>query len=462
MTVPSPSWSIRRRRPSAALRLAAGLATASAAACAQSPPVGGVVTAAPVPVVHFSTTQRFACRGADSLTTVPFLTWIEEVADRLERALGEPLPAERGRPMLFVLAQDPAQPAARIRREMSSGSAGLGQVVRIANPERAEPADVLAACVSMMVARHVAARQPFAARDARPVTAPDWFACGIAGTLYSVPRLALQRRALDAWSRGVDRPLAGLLGPAPPGEPFAPLAEWTTLIAWLRARPGFPGMARQLMQTWADGKAVDPEDLARRLDPAWSARDMAQQWDLAIAAARQIDAPWRLTSADLAARLRAAIRLARDQVPLVLPDDVPDPITPATLLEHRGEPWSLALARTMLANVDLIPAGRDPALAGAANRYRGVLYALMQPVPRGPAGWIRRYPGGWSLRRSLARADREFDDLEALLAAGLDPNAPPSGTRRTPAADMPPPDRAETDAMREIFHDAFRTRDSRR
>jgi hypothetical protein len=463
MTAPSPSWSIRRRRPSAALRLVAGLATASAAACAQSPPVGGVVTAAPAPVVHFSTTQRFACRGADSLTTVPFLTWIEEVADRLERALGEPLPAGRGRPMLFVLIRDPASPAARIRRELSSGSAGLGQVVRIANPELAEPADVLAACVSMMVARHVAARQSPGARDASPVTAPDWFACGIAGTLYAVPRLALQRRALDAWSRGADRPLTGLLGPAPPGEPFAPLAEWTTLVAWLRARPGFPGMARQLMQTWADGKAVDPEDLARRLDSAWSARDMAQQWDLAIAAARQIDAPWLLTSADLAARLRAAIRLARDRVPLVLPDDVADPITPAILLARRGEPWSLALARTMLANVDLIPAGRDPALAGAANRYRGVLYALMQPLPRGPAGWFRRYPGGWNLRRSLARADREFDDLEALLAAGLDPNAPPEGAPSAPAgAGAPPRDRSETDAMREIFHDTFRTRDDRR
>lgn len=388
--------------------------------------------------------------------------WIEEVADRLERALGVPLPARRGRPMLFVLSHDPASPGAQIRRETSRESAGLGQVVRIANPEKADPADVLAACVSMMVARYVAAGQPPAARDAHPLTAPDWFACGLAGTLYSVPRQAFQRRTLEAWSRGSDRPLTDILGPAPPGEPFAPMAEWATLVAWLRARPGFPGTARELMRVWADGNAVDAASLARRLDAAWSALDMAQQWDLAIAAARQFDAPWRLTSADLAARLRAAIRVSRDRVPLVLPDDVPDPITPATLLARRGVPWSLVVARTMLANVDSIPSGRDPALAGAANRYRGILYALMQPVPRGPAGWIRRSAGGWSLRRSLAWADREFDDLEALLAAGLDPNAPSDDARRKPAADAPPRDRSETDAMREIFHDTFRTRDNRR
>lgn len=447
MTDPSPFWSRRRRRTEFAVRLAACLAALPAAA---DPPVA-TVTSTPPFVVHFSTTQRFAARGADSMQTVPFLAWLEEVAVRLERALGEPLPAERGRPILFILTADPGTTNAWIRREVRTGSAGLGQIIRVMNPEKADPAEVLAASVSMMVARHVAARQAPGARDERPAVAPDWFTGGLAGSLYPSPRLALQRRMLDLWMLDGDRTLDALFGPAPGGTPFAFLPEWTTLVAWLRIRPAFPVLAGRLMDDWAAGRTLDTRGLAARIDTGWTARDLAQEWDLAIAAVRQTDAPWKLTPADLATRLREAIRTSRNRVPFVLPDDVADPITIHTLTQRRGEPWSRMLAQAMLLSVDQIPVGRDDALNRAVNGYRGVLYALMQPAPAGPAAWF----DGWRLRRSLAAAERNFDDLEAVIAA--DPEAP------APAPPAVAPDPAaqdaglESEAMRRIFHDGFRT-----
>jgi hypothetical protein len=447
MTAPSPSWSIRRRGVESLVRLVAGLAALPAAAV---PPTTGGGPAALPPVVHFSTTQRFAAQGLDSLQTVPFLAWLEEVAGRLERALGESLPAERGQPLVFVLGGDPAGTRAHIRREILSGSRGFGQVVRISNPERAEPAEVLAAAVSMMVARHVAARQPPDARDARPALAPDWFACGLAGSLYAVPRLVLQRRALDAWMREADPPLESILGPGPAASPFAPLAEWTTLVAWLRTRSDFADLAGWCMNAWAAGQTVDTGRLAARLNPAWTARDLAQQFDLAIAVARRSDVPWRMTAADLAARLREAIAPSRDRTPIVLPEDVADPIDIRVLIDRRHEPWARAVAHAMRMSIDQIPVGQDPALNRVVNAYRDILDPLRQPVAGHVPGWF----GAWRLRRRLEAADREFDDLEALVAAG--PEVP------VPAAPRAAPDpaqgetRLETEAMRQIFHDGFR------
>ncbi len=447
MTAPSPSWSIRRLGVESLVGLVAGLAALPATAVLPTAEGG---PAAPSPVVHFSTTQRFAAQGIDPLQTVPFLAWLEEVAGRLERALGERLPAERGQPLVFVLEGDPAATNVPIRREILAGSRGLGQVVRISNPERADPAEVLAAAVSMMVARHVAARQTPAARDARPALAPDWFACGLAGSLYAAPRLALQRRALDAWTREADPPLESVLGPGPADSPFAPLAEWTSLVAWLRTRSDFVELAGWLMDAWAAGRTIDAGRLAARLNPAWKARDLAQQADLAIAAARRSDVPWRLTAADLAARLREALALPRDRIPIVLPEDVADPIDIRVLIDRRREPWARAVAHAMRLAVDQIPAGQDPALSRVANAYRGILDPLRQPVEGHAPGWF----GAWRLRRRLAAADREFDDLEALIAAGRDvplPEAPREAP--DPAGGEA---RLEIEAMRQIFHDGFR------
>ncbi|MBM4155811.1 MAG: hypothetical protein FJ221_12400 [Lentisphaerae bacterium] len=452
MTAPSPSWSKRRRRLEALLGLAAGLAVRNAAAAGteSAPPS----TAAPPGIVHFSTTQRFAALGADPLQTVPFLAWVEEVAERLERALGAPMPAERGRPLVFVLSADPAGGAAAIRRELQADGRGFGQVVRIANPDRAEPAEVLAAAVSMMAARYVAARQPPAVRGARPALAPDWFACGLAGSLYSGPRLTLQRRALDAWLEGKDPPLASLLGPGPAAAPFAPLAEWTVLVSWLRLRPDFPAVAGGLLDAWAAGQDVDAARLAARLDTAWSARDLAQQIDLAYASARRVDVPWRLTPSDLAARLRECLRVPHARVPIVLPDDVADPIDIHALVTRRSEPWARTVAQAMLMSIDQIPVGRDGTLTRAVNAYRGVLRRLAQPGHDGVTGGIVRRIGTWRLRRALASADRRFDDLEAVRAAGPEAPAPPGPA---PAADPAADDaRLEAEAMRRIFHDGFR------
>ncbi len=403
------------------------------------PPLAPEVATVDAGDVLFSSSRRFAIRTADRRRDAPFLAWLEDATDRLERAVGHPLPAAAGSPFLVVVRRD--APAPRIVRRLHTGSGGLAQTLQLDRPEELSPADILADSVALMAARYVAIRQPPDERDRAPMAPPDWLGAGLAGTLYAGPRQAAQRRALEAWSRAADPPLAVLLGPEPPRPPHTARDFWTTLVAWLRRRPDFPALCDRLFREAARGGLAAIEDIARMLDPAWTATDLEQEWDLALASLRRQELPLADSDARRAARLREALRLTPGRIPFDLPPDAPESVTPDVLLQRYGEPWSARLAAAMLAGVERLPIPRGSELERVAVAYRAVLADLARPVPGGgPLGAVHRAIARWALRRRLERADRELDDLEAICAAEEalpDPfSARPSVP---PAAGMPAP-----------------------
>lgn len=434
-------------RPWLALWLAAA---AAAPALAETPPAS---SAAPLPEVQLSRTRRFSAQGADPRIAVPLLDWTEDIADRLEKALGAALPCPPGTTFRLVLSEAPA-PAGRpaLKRELAIGETGVSARLVVCSAATADPAALLDALVSLMLARHVIAAQPAAAWRERPRDAPDWFCCGLAAGLFPGPRARAQREALDLWRAGRESEPARILrGAALPADARDDRTMAAAFVAWLRSRPDFPRIAADCMAAWAAGVTTDPARMARIVREPWTAADLDQEWDLWLAGLHQFDAPWALTEQDLLERCREALALPRELIPVEMPADAPDVLTPAVLVERRREPWSCVAAVAMVARLDRIPCGQHPETARIVRVYRDTLSSLTLPAQNFPLSLFDARPGPARMMRRFAVADAALDDLEAVCAAR---------TEAAPAAARPDDPGRDFEfllnaaASREIFRDA--------
>ncbi len=401
-------WSWIRRRAAEALLAAAAIG--SPAAPTSAPP------AAVASEVLFSASRRFALRTRDRARDMPLLALREDVAWRLEEALGEPMPAPAGRPWLVIVERGPEAGPPRAMREADLNTRGMGRTLRLVQPEELPPSVILVGIVAGMTARHVAGRQAPEEADSTPRWAPEWFAAGLAGTLYPTPRQAWLRQAAAEWSAARDPPLETLLaiGIGRADERILPFL--TALVAWLRRLPNYPHLADRILRSAAAGAPMGPAELAAAVNPSWSARDLAQMWDLALGGLRRIEAPWAEPRERRIARLREAVTLTHGEIPLALPPDVPAPLHPRDLVRADGAAWVPPLAAQMHAALNRVPLGDDPALLDVASDLRRVLATLVE-TDAGPLDrLVRRLRRGPMLQR-LDLVERRLDDLEAIAAA---------------------------------------------
>ncbi|MCX7819432.1 MAG: hypothetical protein N2652_09545 [Kiritimatiellae bacterium] len=396
-------WWIRRR--------GAELALAAATLAHTAPP-------APPPVteVVFSSTRRVALRTADRARDVPLLALVEDLLARLEESLGEPFPAPPGHPWLVIVEREPATNSPRAIRVADLNTRGMGRTLRLIRPEELPPSAILVSLVATMVARHVASRQPPAEADAAPRWPPEWFAAGLAGTLYPAPRQAWLRRAAEEWSTARDPPLEELLTVPPGHADERTLPFHTALVNWLRRRPDFPRIADQLLRAAAAGRPIGPVELATAIDASWTARDLAQAWDLALGGLRRLETPWGESTLRRIARLRETLRLDHGEIPVALPPETPVPLSAADLLRAADQPWVPPLAAQMLAALNHLPLGAEPELNEIAADHRRVLEALTVDSA-GQLDRLFRAVHRSAMLRRLASAEQRLDDLEALAAA---------------------------------------------
>lgn len=424
---------------------------AATPALAETPPAPAVAPS--LPEVQLSRTRRFSAQGADPRIAVPLLDWTEDIADRLEKALGAPLPCPPGTTFRLVLSEAPA-PAGRptLKRELAIGETGVSARLVVCSAATADPAALLDALVSLMLARHVIAAQPAAAWRERPRDAPDWFCCGLAAGLFPGPRARTQREALALWSAGRESAPARILRRATlPAGAHDDRAMAAAFVAWLRSRPDFPRIAAECMKVWAAGGTTDPARLARIVRDPWTAAELDQEWDLWLAGLRQFDAPWALTEQDLLERCREALALPRELIPVEMPADVPDTLTPAVLVERRREPWSCVAAVAMVARLDRIPCGQHPETARIVRAYRDTLSSLTLPPQKFPLSLFDARPGPARMMRRFAVADAALDDLEAVCVARAEA-APAAAHPDDPGRDFE--FLLNAAASREIFRDA--------
>ncbi len=401
-------WSWIRRRAVETVLAAAALG--SPAAPTSTPP------ATASSEVLFSASRRFALRTPDRARDTPLLALLEDLARRIEETLAEPLPSPPGRPWLVIVERGPEAGPPRAIREADLDTRGMGRTLRLVQPEELPPSVILVGIVAGMTGRHVSKRQAPDDANSTPRWAPEWFAAGLAGTLYPAPRQAWLRHAAAEWAAARDPPLDTLLAIEMGRADEHSLPFLTAFMAWLRRFPNFPKLADRILRSAATGTPMGPAELATAINPAWSARDLAQMWDLALAGLRRIEAPWAEPRERRIARLREAITLSRGEIPLALPPDTPVPLHPRDLVRADGAAWVPPLAAQMHSAMNRVPLGNDPDLLEIAADLRSVLAALIQAETSPLARLAHRLRRGPMLRR-LDLVERRLDDLEAIAAA---------------------------------------------
>jgi hypothetical protein len=363
--------------------------------------------------VIVSPTRRFLVDTDDRRRDADLPLWLESIADRIEQALGDPLPADSARPLVVVIRRNPQWPAG-CRRQLHRNSSGLGQTLRVNRPEEVPTLEFLGAVTSLLLARYVALHQSSTDRDRRPAVPPEWLAVGLAGTLFPAPRQSSIWRAVREWEAERDPPVEMLFNVSDLHQTtWDPAPYWVTWVAWLRREKMLRAFCAHAFRSTAEGQTCTLPHLVRWVDPMWTVRDFRQHWDLVLASFRRLEVPWKETDVDRLNRIRRALALTRADWPHAWPSGVSEPITPETLVSQYGEAWVGVAAGWMLTQLERVPAGPDEAIQDVVHQFRALLYTLAQPPPRGdPWSGLARWLQAWQLSRHLRRARAAFDRVE--------------------------------------------------
>ncbi len=361
-----------------------------------------------------SSTGRFRAIGPSAAANQQLLLAAEDLADRLARVLEQPLPASRLLPFRFAITDgDTAGPAALHPRQVVSPE-GVGQELTIVQPDQVDSLAASQAVVALLTSRYLHPLQTVDERQRRPAAPPVWFAAGLSRHLYPEARRAdLRVCRAAAGSPDLETMLAITDTVSDAQRP-----DCTALVSWLFAQAKPAEIRARCFPIWARGDALNLGDLLALIHAA-DRREAQIRWDVWIVAQRGIWAYDAFARQDLLLRVDTLLDTPSGLIPVELPPDAPDRVTPATLIARRGESWTAAAAADRLARLRALPAGAAPEEAELIEAYAAVLEPIAHP------SFARRLTG--PSRNTLTRRLAQADALRADWRRRLDepPTEPP-------------------------------------
>ena len=363
------------------------------------------------PRTYFSTSRRFVVTGFAPDAAPAVARWAEDVARRLEEALG-PIPLDRG--WYLEVQATPGQPVVRAQGWVD----GLLQQRLDVDPgDTGDQEDALEGLVWLLLNRWPVARQSHADRAAALAVVPDWLAVGMAQTLYVELRSRnagavqerLQQQLLTPWSDLVEREIM-------PAGRWSEKGELGLLVAWLleRRAPFEAAWAR-----WAEGKRLRADEVAQLLAGLPSAAEGARSWEVWLVAQQdrvrdiggltlaQVDEFSELTSFDEAELLSVQA-------------DAEGPLMAADLVAQRRAPWVPTLAMRRSLRIQMAMVGRAPEWQDVARQYLTVMQGLASQSRGRWGGLIGRGSSRASLEEQLAEADQALARLRNEVQARTD------------------------------------------
>lgn len=358
---------------------------------------------------------RFVVYGPDREENLDALVWIGEVARGIEDLTGLPLPDGGAAPLRVFLSSDPSKPPAIETRYAVEGGA-LAPRLLIVNAAGIDRETMVGTAASLLLGLHAQGRPPPEERMEKPASVPAWMAAGVARRLIPDLRTRDDETAWREWAAGRGVALEDILSWSESGRTSeVERAFCGVAVQWIAGRPGARDAFAALL---ADPAARGPRALeaaAGRLRPGSTAAEAEQEWALRLATLGRLPFAWWMTPGERVAALRERLAHPRAAAPPSTPPEVTGDLTPAALIEHRGEPWAIDVARGMRAGVARTALGQDEDFVRVARRYLDVLRPLSrQPAP--PAlRWFRCETRG-QLRLALDLAEDARRAYEARIA----------------------------------------------
>lgn len=340
---------------------------------------GGAPAAAPTPEpggqVQRSASGRFSVYGPDPLWNLQWLLAAEESVSRLERFLGKPLPHERGFPLRLIVDNSPLEAPSLASRDALSGGV-LDQRIFVRHPARLEPGVLEDRLMDRLLVRYVSYPDP-----APDVRLPAWFVTGLSEFCRESDRADLCRTVREAWIGGKLPSLARVMS----WEHSVPREEsgravCMAWILWAAAQPEAQSLAERLLASFQKG-----EPGLASLRTAWPGigatdRDAEIQWNLWVASlGGRMPGPLQ-SPVEAASALLGRLGVSREIAGAVKRSDLPERVTPATLLEYREEDWVPPAAVRMARSLSFLQVMElPPALRELRNGYIRWLDRLAAP-----------------------------------------------------------------------------------
>ena len=229
-------------------------------------------------LIATSVSGRFIAVGYDSLENGQYLRWAEEMADRMERMSGLPLPGSRQPPLEFRLA-DGRRPAPGVASRCAVEGGRLVRVLDVNAHVPIDYEDLLDQFCRLVLIGSAAERRQKAGLPAAEIAVPQWLSTGLAQNLDPACRVR-NRKLISGWTPKDDVPAlsAVLRWDDVPGGWYRARAVCGMVWAWAGNRKDSPGAYGRIVDRLAQGEPISPEWLAAQVAGTAAVSEMEGSW----------------------------------------------------------------------------------------------------------------------------------------------------------------------------------------
>lgn len=396
-----------------------------------------------------SPSRRFTVVSSDVREGLELTNWAEQIAVKVEQAIGIELPSGKSSIVRIVLYPEVRSVSKDSSRVMTTQELVDGQLVQrllIYDYDNADPKDALETLCHLLLNSYVVNRlralkisNPTLTINHQPSTIPYWLVVGMAQSLYSSLRARNSEVVLRRWQEGQLLPLAQFLRSKEPqpslnhtsaevpiakrigteedlssialakeDQPLtvmndADKAVCGLLFGWIQSFQNKRECFEKIFERLAAGKDVSPEWFVTCIPACNSIADLEEEWDNWILRQKDIVyEPGTITSG-LIDNLKAELLLYPGNFGIPLTSSLDRWIEFRDLIEQRDASWIPAFSSSKGISLRLLAAGRGKEFGDVVDSYCRFLEALRR-------GKSRR-----TLEKLLGQADEHLKTLQKKI-----------------------------------------------
>lgn len=330
-----------------------------------------------IPPHTVSMSGRFTVYGSNRLDTVTWADWLEKVCGRLEERLGMTVPFASNSRLSLYLRDDDA-PADRILREQMYVMGLLQQRVRVRNMLFTERDDVLEVVCGLLLDRFIQTETPRVEGRDELRHMPDWFAVGVARSLYPGYRHRNNRVAIDRWRTGALPSLKQMfLMESIPPEMKEDKIMAAVMVDWLLNGAAEKTWLKALFGKRSRGLFFTVCDVLPFTDAA-EVRDIEQQWWVHVGRLQHVRTHREPVTESLLKELAEYLMVVPGYAEEA-PAELRTPMRPVALIACKHEPWLQHAVAWNIARLNMLRVGRHPAFSKTVEKYIHFLLTVSDP-----------------------------------------------------------------------------------
>jgi len=365
-----------------------------------------------------SASKRFVVVGLSTAENVKLGAGADEIADTIEQMVGRELPFARHEVIRVIVRNTDQITEGKVIRAQGWADRQIVQQLRIINPDKADPEEVLEGFCWLLLNRYVIVKQDIDARERLVGKVPEWLSIGIAQNLYPDLRARNGALVVQAWMDDRVPSFAEILkmdhvsGNDPFEKAVAGLA-----VSWLLTQPRSMAFFDAVFQSAVEGKMVTPELLADPNVLGLTPVQLEKEWDLWMAQQTKVK---RVLGGITPGRIEAFqnLRIVRP-VLMGFPEseDMPLQMTWNEMIDYWHADWMPALATALSLKIRGLGIGEAADFRAMLDEYGHFFDALSRC---GTRNWFARLIG-WGPRpgqlyRMLKKADAHYEKFMNELA----------------------------------------------